>query len=117
MFTAYAVVTSMTITANTFIVVADLIPCQFVLNNMARLGIPESRLKLLASLKAAGAVGLLLGLIGVPLIGVAAGIGLCIFFVGAIGTHLRAGDRSLALGFPGGFLLLALVTLALELAS
>lgn len=51
---------------------------------------PQSWLTPLGILKAAGAGGLLLGLIGAPLIGEAAAIGLILFFVGAIITHLRA---------------------------
>jgi hypothetical protein len=68
----------------------------------------------LASWKAAGALGLLIG-IGVPLIGIAAGIGLVLFFIGAIVTHLRAHDYSFGLAVV--FLVLAVAALALRLAS
>jgi hypothetical protein len=83
---------------------------------------------LLAALKAAGALGLLVG-IGMPLIGTttaaipttaaaigtAAAGGVILFFVGAVITHLRARDYSLA---PASvFLLLAMATLALGLTS
>ena len=53
--------------------------------------------------------------IGVPLIGTAAAIGLILFFVGAIITHLRAGDYSFGLAVV--FLLLAVAALVLRLAS
>lgn len=115
MFTAYVVVTAMTIAVNTSFAMVDFIRCRFVLVNMAKLGLPESWLTMLGSLKAAGAVGLLLGLIGVPLMGTAAAIGLVLFFVGAIITHLRARDNSF--GFAAVCLLLAVAALVLDLAS
>jgi hypothetical protein len=59
---------------------------------------------MLGILKAAGAIGLLVG-IGVPLIGTAAAVGLVLFFIGAIITHLRARDYSFGLAVV--FLLLA----------
>jgi DoxX-like family len=68
------------------------------------------------ALKTAGAAGLLLGLIGVPVIGTAAAIGLILFFVCAIYTHVRAGDYSPQFGLANGYLLLAVATLALDLA-
>jgi DoxX-like protein len=58
-----------------------------------------------------------LGLAGVPLIGTAAAAGLVLFFVGAVSVHLRAGDYSPQLGLAVGFLLLAVASLALGLAS
>ena len=76
---------------------------------------PESWLNTLGALKTAGALGLLLGLIGVPLVGTAAAIGLVLFFVGAIITHLRARDYSI--GPAIAFLLLAVAALVLGLAS
>ena len=69
----------------------------------------------LATLKAAGALGLLVGLIGVPLIGTAAAVGLVLFFVGAIITHLRVRDYSI--GPAAAFLLLAVAALVLGVAS
>jgi hypothetical protein len=79
-------------------------------------GVPESWLTNLGLLKAAGAAGLLLGLLGVPLIGPAAATGLVLFFVGAVITHLRARDYSPSLGFPLTYLLLAVAALVLGLA-
>ena len=60
------------------------------------------------------AVGLLVS-IGVPPIGVAAAIGLFLFFIAAITTHLRTRDYSF--GLAGVFLLLAGAALVLRLAS
>jgi type III secretory pathway component EscS len=52
---------------------------------------------------------------GVPPIGVAAAIGLVLFFIGAVITHLRAGDYSFGLAVI--FLLLAAAALVLRLTS
>jgi hypothetical protein len=59
---------------------------------MAKVGVPEGRVWLLAAAEIAGAVGLVVGLFWWP-IGVAAGIGVTIYFAGAVGSHLRAGDK------------------------
>jgi hypothetical protein len=114
-FTAYVVVTLMAIAANTFAATANFMRYKFVLITAARAGVPESWLPILGTLKAAGALGLLVGLIGVPPIGTAAAIGLVLFFVGAIITHLRARDYSI--GPAAAFLLLAVAALVLRLVS
>jgi DoxX-like family len=79
---------------------------------MTRLGVPESSLNKLGLLKAAGALGMLVG-IGVPLSGTAAAVGLIMFFVVAVITHLRARDHSF--GLAVAFLLLATTALVLDL--
>jgi hypothetical protein len=70
---------------------------------------------MLGILKAAGVLGLLLGLISVPLIGTAAAIGLVLFFDGAIIAHLRI--RYYLIGAPAAVLLLAVAALVLDLAA
>ena len=118
MFTARVIVTFLTITTNTFGATLDFVRYKQVLTSMARVGVPESWLTFpMGTLKTAGALGLLLGLIGVPLIGTAAAIGLILFFVCAIHTHLLARDYSPQFGLAIGFLLLAVATLVLDLAS
>ena len=87
---AYVAVTVLAIVATGAIAAADLMRAEFVLTNSANVGVPESWLTPLGLVKAAGAAGLVLGLAGVPLIGTAAALGLTLFFVGAIVTHLRA---------------------------
>jgi hypothetical protein len=111
---AYVLVTVAAVAANALIAVADLARARFVLDNSAAVGVPESWLVPLGLLKAAGATGLLLGLLGVPVVGMAAGIGLVLFFVGAVVTHVRA--RNFDLAFPLGFLLLAVGSVALSVA-
>lgn len=82
---------------------------------MARAGVPESWLTFpIGTLKAAGAVGLLIGLLGVPLVGAAAAIGLVLFFVCAVYTHIRAHDYSTQFGLAIGFLLVNVAALVLR---
>jgi hypothetical protein len=89
-----------------------------ILPGMARVGVPESWLTFpIGTLKVAGAVGLALSLVGVPLIGIAAAIGLVLFFVCAVYTHIRAGDFSAQFGLANGFLGLAVASLILGLAA
>jgi hypothetical protein len=98
--------------ANIYAATNDFIHAKWLLANMTKLAVPESWITKLGLLKAAGAVGLLVG-IGVPLAGTGAAVGLILFFVAAILTHLRARDYSF--GIAVGFLLLAVASLALEL--
>src|SRR6266705_3462682 len=112
MFAAYLIVTLLAAAANIFSATLDFIRYKQILINMARVGVPESWITILGILKAAGAIGLLVG-IGVPLIGTAAAVGLILFFVGAIFTHLRAHDHSFGLAVV--FLLLAVAALVLRL--
>ncbi|MGE5135177.1 MAG: DoxX family protein [Gemmatimonadota bacterium] len=115
---AYVVITVLAIAANTFSGVAALAHFKPILPGMARAGVPESWLTFpIGTLKTAGALGLLLGLAGVPVIGAAAAIGLILFFVCAVYTHVRAADYSAQFGLANGFLLLAVAALALNLAA
>ena len=115
MFTAYVVVTLMAVAASTFVAVANFMRLEFVLTTADKVSVPRSWITVLGSLNAAAAIGLLLGLIGAPLVGTAAAIGLVLYFVGAIITHLRARDHSI--GPAAAFLLLAAAALVLRLAS
>ena len=116
--TAYLVVAILAIAANAFSGIAALAHFRPILPAMARAGVPESWLTFpIGTLKTAGAAGLLLGLAGVPLIGTAAAVGLVLFFVCAVYTHIRAGDYSPQFGVAIGFLLLAMATLGLGLPS
>ena len=116
MFAAYVIVTIVAIAANAFSGIAAILHFKPILPGMARAGVPESWLTFpIGTLKTAGAA-LLLGLIGVPLIGTAAAIGLILFFVCAIYTHLRASDYSPQFGLANGYLLLAVAALVLDLA-
>lgn len=111
---AYVIVTVVAAVVTAYAATVDFVGVDWVLANMARLGVPEAWLLPLGALKAAGALGLVVG-IGVPAIGVAAAVGLVLFFVGAIATVVRA--RWYAHWYPAMFLLLAAGTLALRVAS
>ncbi|WP_411075425.1 DoxX family protein [Streptomyces sp. cmx-4-7] len=73
---------------------------------MTGLGVPESWFPWLAAAKAAGAAGLLVGL-AVPALGVAAAVGVVLYFIGALVTHLRVKDYEI-----GAVVVLALVAAA-----
>jgi hypothetical protein len=113
--TAYAVITVTTAIITAGIAVADFIPAAFVLANSAEAGVPRSWLPALGAAKLAGAGGLVIGLVGVPALGIAAAAGLVLFFIGAVVTHLRAGVLY-NIAFPGGYLLLSAASLALMIA-
>lgn len=111
MTTALFVTTIVCIAANALISVADYVKAGFVLKNSAEVHVPASVLPYLATLKLAGAVGLVLGLTVVPWLGVAAGIGLILFFIGAVVAHIRA-HVFYNVAFPCLYLLLAVASAA-----
>jgi type III secretory pathway component EscS len=114
LFTAYLVATALAIAANLFAAGADFVRNPRIAMNMDRAGVPRSWMIPLGILKAAGALGLFLGIF-VPPIGIAAGVGLVLFFVGAIITHLRG--HYYAFTAPIIFLTLAVAALVLRLAA
>ena len=79
------------------------------------IGLPLKYFPLLAACEFAGAVGLVVG-IWWPLIGIAAGIGLVLYFVGAIVSHLRVGDVK-SIGSAAFMLALAAGALALRVLT
>jgi len=114
-FTAYVIVTAVTILANGGIAVADLVPARFVLANMDEVGVPRPWLPRLAVLKGAAVAGLLLGLFGLRPLGIAAAAGLVLFFAGALATHVRA-RVFYNIAVPGAFFALAVASVALAIA-
>jgi hypothetical protein len=86
-----------------------------VVESYRRAGVPEERLNALAIVLLAGAAGLILGLVWAP-IGVAAGIGVVLYFVGAVVAHVRADDTK-RLPTPLAFEAIALAALALRVAT
>jgi hypothetical protein len=94
MLTAYVAVTIAIIVANAGAAAADFSRARFVLANAAELGVAETWLPLLGALKAAGAAGLLIGLLGVQPLGIAAAIGLVLFFIGALATTSALGSST-----------------------
>ncbi|MPZ85583.1 MAG: DoxX family protein [Actinophytocola sp.] len=116
MFASYVIITAITILANAGAAAADLARARFVLANMAEVGVPRSWLPPLAVLKGAGAAGLLLGLLGMRPLGIAAAIGLVLFFVGALAAHVRARVFH-NIAFPGAYVALAIASAALAVAA
>ena len=98
MTTAYVTVTLIAIAANGFSGIAALLHFQPILPGMAKAGVPESWPTFpIGTLKTAGALGLVL------------------FFVCAIYTHIRAGDYGPQFGLANAFLALNVGALALAL--
>ncbi|GAB17355.1 hypothetical protein GOEFS_028_00190 [Gordonia effusa NBRC 100432] len=109
--TILLVVTIVCIVSTALIALPDYMPAKFVLKNSSEVGVPAAALPYLATLKLLGAAGLLVGLTVEPWIGVAAGCGLTLYFIGAVGIHVRA--RVLYnIAFPAAYLLLALLSTA-----
>ncbi|MET9772155.1 DoxX family protein [Streptomyces sp. NPDC006415] len=114
MFIAYAVIGVLLAFALGASAVLTFTRNEGVTASMSKVGVPESWYPWLASAKAAGALGLLIGL-GVPLIGSAAAIGVALYFLGAVVTHLRAKDYGIAP--PLVLALLAVAALVLRVLS
>jgi DoxX-like family len=109
--TALFVATLVCIVANAFVAAADYLRAGFVLRNSAEVHVPEGALPYLATLKLAGALGLVVGLTVMHWLGVAAGVGLILFFVGALVAHIRA-RVFYNIAFPGLYLVLAVASAA-----
>jgi hypothetical protein len=109
------VVTVVTIAINAWAAAADFARARFVVANSTELGIAEKWVLPLGLLKAAGAAGLLLGLLGVPFVGVAAAVGLVLFFAGALFVHIRARVFH-NIAIPGVFFGLAVASLVLTVS-
>jgi hypothetical protein len=108
--TTATVVVTATIVANVAMVIGDFARAKFVLANSAEVGVAPAWVPMLGAIKAAGAAGLLIGLLGIRPIGIAAAAGLVAFFIGAVVTHIRA-RVFYNIAFPGVFLALAIASL------
>ncbi|WP_030840988.1 DoxX family protein [Streptomyces sp. NRRL F-4474] len=95
MFIAYAVVGCLLALVLTASAAFTLQRNDQIVASMQKVRVPDSWLPRLATLKAAGAIGLVAGLWIAPL-GVAAAIGVTLYFVGAVASHLRVKDYELA---------------------
>jgi hypothetical protein len=94
---------------------AKLVRVPMVMETMATVGFPQDKLWFLAGAEFAGAVGLVGGLFWWPL-GVAAAIGVVVYFVSAVGSHLRVNDLK-GIAPATVLLLVAIASLVLRLAS
>ena len=91
--TVYVIVTILAAAWVGFSAACVFIRAKWVVEPLADYGVPRAWWPWLGTAKAAGAVGLLVGLF-VPAIGVMAGIGLVLYFTGAVITVLRARSYS-----------------------
>ncbi|MBF5001657.1 DoxX family protein [Nocardia sp. BSTN01] len=89
MHTAYLTVTIVAAVVIFGATVVDIVNPEWVRGNMRSYGVPDWALMPLAAIKAAGALGLLAGLV-FPALGLAAAVGLVLYFVGAVITIVRA---------------------------
>ena len=123
MSTAHLIVALVTVVANAFSGYAAVTRLPVIMKSLGpalrTAGIPESWLVFpIGTLKLAGAAGIAIGLLGVPVIGVAAATGIVAYFVCATYTHIRVSDFSPQFYLASClFLPLAIATLALDLAS
>jgi DoxX-like protein len=116
MYFCYIMLVAVTVIANVGIAIADLVRAKFVVANSAEVRVPSSLLPLLATLKLAGAAGLIAGVLGWKTIGLAAAVGLVLFFVGAVIAHVRARVYH-NIAFPAGYLSLAIAVLSISAAN
>ncbi len=90
--------------------VATLVRQPKIIDTVATVGFPGQHVWMLGVVKLAAAAGLACGLLWWP-VSVAAALGLVVYFVAAIGMHLRARRRDVAA--PAVFLALSAVSLVL----
>ncbi|UGT41631.1 DoxX family protein [Nocardia yamanashiensis] len=88
---------------------------EFVTAPLVQYGVPESWWTPLGLLKGAGAIGLIAGLF-LPVIGIAAAIGLILYFLGAVITNIRARSFK-TIPFPLLYLVPVAVAMGLGLAA
>jgi hypothetical protein len=86
---AYIVVTIVGAAMAAFSAFSVFTHAKWVVEPLAAYGVPRSWWPWLGTAKAAGAAGLLLGLVW-PAVGIAAGVGLVLYFAGAVMTVARA---------------------------
>lgn len=89
MSTTYVVVTVLAAAMAGFSAGSVFFHAAWVVEPLTEYGVPRSWWPWLGTAKAAGAIGLLVGL-AVPMIGLLAGIGLVLYFTGAVITVTRA---------------------------
>jgi len=91
---------------------AKLAKAKSIVESITSLGVPLRVFPVLAALEFAGAIGLIIGIWWRPL-GIAAAVGVVLYFLGAVSAHLRKKDIK---GMPGAGLLLVVSAVTLALA-
>jgi Flp pilus assembly protein TadB len=113
MFIAYAIVGILLALALLVSARAKLTHDQKLTEGLIGIGVPAGLIPYLAACEIAGALGLLIGLWFAPL-GIAAAIGVVLYFVGASAAHLRKSDFK---GLPPALVMLVVSVAALILRS
>lgn len=85
-----------------------------VMASMASVGVKPNLVPLLAALEIAGGLGIIVG-IWVPALGLAATIGLVLYFAGALLTHFKKKHGPAEYGAALGIFFITLVTTYLQL--
>jgi hypothetical protein len=113
MYTFYLVITVLAALANGYAAALNFVGAESVKVVADRVQVSQKWMIPFGVLLASGAIGLLIGFT-VPVVGTAAAIGLVLYFICALGAHMRAHDR----GFGGAvsFLALAVAALTADLA-
>jgi len=111
MYIAYLAVTSLAALMNGFAAVMNFAGASFVRAVADKVQVSPKWMVPFGVLLAAGAGGLAVGL-AVPALGAAAAVGLVIYFICALGAHLRVRDRNV--GGAMAFLLLAVAALVTD---
>jgi hypothetical protein len=114
MHTAYIAITILAASANGYAAALNFAGAESVKLVADQVRVPRTWMIPLGALLASGAGGLLIGF-AVPALGIAAAIGLVLYFVCAISAHLRVRDRKL--GGAATFLILALAALLTGLGN
>ena len=115
MSTPYVAVTVLAAAMVGFSAVSVFLHAKWVVGPLGDYGVPRSWWPWLGTAKAAGAVGLLIGLV-VPTVGALAAVGLVSYFVGAVATVVRAGWYS-HVPFPLVYMAPVVGSLAVGLAA
>lgn len=113
--TAYVIVTIVAALWVGFSAFSLLRRAPFVVDPLVEYGVPQAWWTPLGLAKAAGSIGLIVGL-WIPAIGVAAAIGLILYFAGAVVTVLRARSYK-TVAFPILYLAPVAVALGLGIAA
>jgi DoxX-like family len=105
---AYLAVTSLAALMNGFAALMNLVGAEFVKAVADKVQVSQKWMMPFGLLLAAGAVGLVVGF-AVTALGIAAAVGLIVYFVCALGAHIRVRDRNV--GGAITFLVLAVAAL------
>ncbi|WP_328752917.1 DoxX family protein [Streptomyces sp. NBC_00285] len=115
MYIAYVVIAVVLSLVLALSAVPDITSDPKITDGIKALGVPDSWFLPLGLIKIAGALGLLAGIVYRPL-GIAAAIGVVLYFLGAVITHVRGGDTK-SIGLPATIMLVAVAPLVLGFAT